>query len=94
MPTPSGGIMTVLVPTGQAEHPLAQQIAPCVLDLPRVAPVWQTGRHVLGQRQPLIQGFEQEGLAICTRVFRVEASHHRLHLLMEFQGQLGDTVCR
>ena len=53
--------MAVLVATGQAEHPLAQQVPQCVLDLPRVAPVWQIGRHILGQRQPLIQGFEQEG---------------------------------
>lgn len=49
-----GGIIAVLVPTGQAEYPLAQQIPQFVLDLPRFAPVWQAGRQVLGQRQPLV----------------------------------------
>ena len=89
-----GRIVAVLVPTGQSEHPLAHQVAQCVLDLPRVARVRQAGCQVLGEREPLVQGLEQDGPAICTRVLRVEARHYRLHLLLEFQGQLGYTVCR
>jgi len=89
-----GGIVRVLVAADYAENPLPEQVAEWMADLVRVPAVDQTGRQLVGHLEAVIERFEQHDAPIGTGLRLIEPGHHRLQVVMEFEGDLRYTVCR
>jgi hypothetical protein len=89
-----GRVVRILVPTGQADDPLPQQVPHRVSDLVRVPTVEQTEGHAIGPLEMLVQRLEQHRPAIRAGRGLIEPSHHRLQFGMEFKRDLRYTRCR
>jgi len=90
----SGCIIRVLVPTGQTEDPLAQQITQGMADFVRVSAVDQAAGQLVGQSEAVIQRLEQHDPAIRAGLGLVKPGHDGLQFVIEFKGDLRYTVCR
>lgn len=89
-----GGVVRILVATGQAKDPLAQQIAEWMTDLVGISAIDQTPGQPIGHLELVIQRFEQHRPAIGTGLGLIEPGDHRLQVVVEFERHLRYTVCR
>jgi hypothetical protein len=87
-----GRVIAVLIPTGQTEEALPQQVADRVPDLVRIPAIGQARRQAVRQLEAVIQRLESHDAAIRAGLRLIE-SRHRRRLGVAFEGQLRYTLC-
>src|SRR4029453_5729916 len=78
---------------GDAEDALLHQLDQRVLDLARLPAVGQAGPQPPRQSEAVVEGLEQHGPAIRTRVGLVEPRDDGLRQPLALEGHLRYTVC-